>query len=65
VEREVNNILQISAGTDRAFKLLNDRRIVTHGAQDSSIPQSHLTEMHEAYEQPNEIASLTEALASL
>ena len=61
----MNNVLQISADTDRAFKLLNDRRIVTHGAQDYFFPQSHLTEMHEAYEQPNEIASLTEALASL
>jgi len=46
VEKERKSFENLQSDTDRAFKVLNERRIVIQGAQDYSIPQSHLADMH-------------------
>lgn len=61
MEKERKSFENLQSDTDRAFKVLNERRIVIQGAQDYSIPQSHLADMHmEVHVQQKEIEALEE-----
>ena len=50
----------------RSIKMLNDRRLVIKGATDYSIPESHLTEMHQlASERFAEVEEMSSTIAAL
>ena len=58
------SIKMLNAG--RSIKMLNDRRLVIKGATDYSIPESHLTEMHQlASERFAEVEEMSSTIAAL
>ena len=50
----------------KAISMLNDRRLVIKGATDYSIPESHLTEMHQLVsERQTEVEEMSNTIAAL
>ena len=47
VEAQKESLERAHRDAGRSIKMLNDRRLVIKGATDYSIPESHLTEMHQ------------------
>ena len=66
VEAQKESLERAHKDAGRSIKMLNDRRLVIKGATDYSIPESHLTEMHQlASERFAEVEEMTSTIAAL
>ena len=66
VEAQKESLERAHRDAGRSIKMLNDRRLVIKGATDYSIPDSHLTEMHQlASERFAEVEEMSSTIAAL
>ena len=66
VEAQKESLERAHRDAGRSIKMLNDRRLVIKGATDYSIPESHLTEMHQlASERFAEVEEMSSTIAAL
>ena len=66
VEAQKESLERAHRDAGRSIKMLNDRRFVIKGATDYSIPESHLTEMHQlASERFAEVEEMSSTIAAL
>ena len=66
VEAQKESLERAHRDAGRSIKMLNDRRLVIKGATDYSIPESHLTEMHQlASERFAEVEEMPSTIAAL
>ena len=66
VEAQKESLERPHRDAGRSIKMLNDRRLVIKGATDYSIPESHLTEMHQlASERFAEVEEMSSTIAAL
>ena len=66
VEAQKESLERAHRDAGRSIKMLNNRRLVIKGATDYSIPESHLTEMHQlASERFAEVEEMSSTIAAL
>ena len=66
VEAQKESLERAHRDAGRSIKMLNDRRLVIKGATDYSIPESHLTEIHQlASERFAEVEEMSSTIAAL
>ena len=66
IEAQKESLERAHRDAGRSIKMLNDRRLVIKGATDYSIPESHLTEMHQlASERFAEVEEMSSTIAAL
>ena len=66
IEAQKDSLERAHRDAGRSIKMLNDRRLVIKGATDYSIPESHLTEMHQlASERFAEVEEMSSTIAAL
>ena len=65
VEAQKESLERAHRDAGRSIKMLNDRKLVIKGATDYSIPESHLTEMHQlASERFAEVEEMSSTIAA-
>ena len=66
LEAQKDSLERAHRDAGKSIKMLNDRRLVIKGATDYSIPESHLTEMHQlANERFAEVEEMSSTIAAL
>ena len=66
IEAQKDSLERAHRDAGQSIKMLNDRRLVIKGATDYSIPESHLTEMHQlASERFAEVEEMSSTIAAL
>ena len=66
IEAQKESLERAHRDAGRSIKMLNDRRLVIKGATDYSIPESHLTEMHQlASERFAQVEEMSSTIAAL
>ena len=66
LEAQKDSLERAHRDAGKSIKMLNDRRLVIKGATDYSIPESHLTEMHQlANERYAEVEEMSSTIAAL
>ena len=66
LEAQKDSLERAHRDAGKSIKMLNDRRLVIKGATDYSIPESHLTEMHQlASERFAEVEEMSSTIAAL
>ena len=66
IEAQKESLERAHRDAGRSIKMLNDRRLLIKGATDYSIPESHLTEMHQlASERFAEVEEMSSTIAPL
>ena len=66
IEAQKDSLERAHRDAGKSIKMLNDRRLVIKGATDYSIPESHLTEMHQlASERFAEVEEMSSTIAAL
>ena len=66
LEAQKDSLERAHRDAGKSIKMLNDRRLVIKGATDYSIPESHLTEMHQlANERYAEVEEMSSTIVAL